>query len=63
MSEVATTILHNIGNILNSSNISLNVLKEDMSQPYYDKLFKVVNMIRENLHDLATYITHDSKGN
>lgn len=62
MSEVATTILHNIGNILNSSNISLNVLKEDMSQPYYDKLFKVVNMIRENLHDLATYITHDSKG-
>lgn len=62
MSEVATTILHNIGNVLNSSNISLNILKENMSKPYYDKLFKIAHMVKENIQDLCLYLTQDSKG-
>lgn len=62
MSEVATSILHNIGNILNSSNISLNLLKESLTQPYYDKLFQIVNMIKEHIDTLSVYLSEDSKG-
>lgn len=62
MSEVATSILHNIGNILNSSNVSLNLLKESLTQPYYDKLFQIVNMIKENIDKISVYLSQDRKG-
>ena len=62
MAEVATSILHNIGNILNSANVSISILQENFSQNYYEKLFKVAIMIKENLHDIAHFFLHDQKG-
>ncbi len=44
MAEIATYILHNIGNILNSANVSMSIIKENMEQPYFDKLLKVFSM-------------------
>lgn len=61
MSEVATSILHNVGNILNSSNVSLNILRENLAQPYYSKLFKLIDMIEEHRSD-KDYFTLDDKG-
>ncbi|MCE3043993.1 ATP-binding protein [Legionella sp. 16cNR16C] len=62
MSEVATSILHNIGNILNSSNLSINILRDEFKQPYYQKLGQVIEMIRNNEKDLANYFDEDPKG-
>lgn len=62
MSEIATSILHNIGNVLNSSNISLNLLKDSFTQPYHQKFLKVIGMIKEHLDDLPDYLTNDTKG-
>lgn len=62
MSEVATSILHNIGNILNSSNVSINVLKENLNQSYYLKFTAICTMLKEHIDDLASYLTEDEKG-
>lgn len=62
MAEVATTILHNIGNILNSSNVSITLLKNSFKQDYDKKLLKIMEMMEENQHDLADYLSRDPKG-
>ncbi|KTD24727.1 Two-component sensor histidine kinase [Legionella lansingensis] len=62
MSEIATSILHNIGNILNSSNISANMLKDSLEQPYYLKLFKVIEMIKNNRQKIIHFFSEDEKG-
>lgn len=62
MSEIATFILHNIGNVLNSLNISLGSLKENFDQPYFAKLSKIASLIEENRHHLGAFLTEDEKG-
>ncbi|KTD73006.1 ATP-binding protein [Legionella tucsonensis] len=62
MAEVATTILHNIGNILNSSNVSITLLKNSFQQDYHKKLLKIMEMIEKHQMDLADFLTHNPKG-
>ncbi len=62
MAEVATFILHNIGNILNSTNVSTNLLLENMTQNRQERLDKIMQMIVENKNNLSDYFENDSKG-
>lgn len=62
MAEVATSMLHNLGNILNSANVSLNILKEVASQPYVDKVLKAIDLMGENITAINAYLTEDEKG-
>lgn len=62
MAEVATSILHNIGNILNSTNVSIDILKENISQPFITKFFKIITMLKTHQDNLNAYLTHDEKG-
>lgn len=62
MSEVATSILHNIGNILNSANVSMSIVIENHKLPYFSKLFKIKKFFQENLNNLPFYLTEDPKG-
>ncbi len=62
MAEVATTILHNIGNILNSANVSISLIKSSYKQAYYKKLLRVVTMIEQHQTDLDHFLSHDPKG-
>ncbi len=62
MAEVATTILHNIGNILNSSNVSINLLKTNLSQDYIKKLFKVFEMLEQHQGNVLEFLNNDEKG-
>ncbi len=62
MAEVATGVLHNVGNVLNSLNVSATVLATGLRQSKADSLIKVGEMLRENSADLGRYLTHDPKG-
>ncbi|QDP72681.1 PAS domain S-box protein [Legionella israelensis] len=62
MAEVASSVLHNIGNVLNSSNISIDQLKTSHSGACYQKFFKIIEMLSEHMDDLPDYLTRDSKG-
>ena len=62
MAEVATGVLHNVGNVLNSLNVSTTVITNGLRQSKTDSLSKVGAMIRENRANLAAYFTDDPKG-
>lgn len=46
MSEVATSVLHNIGNVLNSANVAVEILKKVNASIYFDKLLKTCSTIK-----------------
>jgi signal transduction histidine kinase len=46
MAEVATGVLHNVGNVLNSVNISVSVLSERLHGLRIEKIDKVVELLR-----------------
>jgi signal transduction histidine kinase len=62
MAEVATSVLHNVGNVLNSVNVSTNVLHEKLEESRLPSLSKVLALIAEHREDLGEFITRDRRG-
>ena len=63
MADVATSVLHNIGNILNSVNVSATLLNEKLHNSKIIQGFtEVNNALKEHANDLATYLTEDPRG-
>jgi signal transduction histidine kinase len=62
MAEIATNVLHNIGNVLNSVNISASLVADSVKKSKAANLAKVAAMLREHAHDLGAFITADAKG-
>jgi PAS domain S-box-containing protein len=62
MAEIATNVLHNIGNVLNSVNVSASLVVDSVKKSRVASLAKVAAMLREHEHDLGTFITSDAKG-
>ncbi|MEO8427916.1 MAG: PAS domain S-box protein, partial [Verrucomicrobiota bacterium] len=62
MAEVATSVLHNVGNVLNSVNVASNCMADRLRKSKASNLSKVVAMLREHEEDLGTYLKTDPKG-
>jgi PAS domain S-box-containing protein len=62
MAEVATNVLHNVGNVLNSVNISTTLIVQSVKQSRASSLSRVVSLLQEHAHDLGEFITNDSRG-
>lgn len=62
MAEVATGVLHNVGNALNSVNVSNNVVTERLRHSELTSLQKAIEMLRENLPHLPHYLATDDRG-
>jgi len=62
MSEVAADVLHNVGNVLNSINVSTTVIKEKVTSSELANLEKVASIINEHTDDLGTFLTEDPQG-
>lgn len=62
MAQVATNVLHNVGNVLNSVNVAAGVIKQHVDQPATADLARVADLIREHERDLARFITEDERG-
>jgi PAS domain S-box-containing protein len=62
MAEVATGVLHNVGNVLNSLNVSASVIATGLRQSKADSLARVGDLLREHQPGLAHFLTHDPKG-
>jgi len=59
--EVATGVLHNVGNVLNSINVSVHLVREAHLQSRLPSLRKVSELINEQ-DDLASFFGEDAKG-
>jgi signal transduction histidine kinase len=62
MSEVASNVLHNVGNVLNSVNVSANVLSDYVEGFAVWRLERVVELLKEHESALASFLTQDSRG-
>lgn len=62
MAEVATGVLHNVGNVLNSVNVSANLMMAGLQKSKTSSLANAVTLMRENQHRLGEFLTNDSKG-
>lgn len=60
--EVSTSVLHNVGNILNSVNVTVNLLIEKLHSTKTVNLKKIVTLYHQHTQDLANFITSDPKG-
>jgi signal transduction histidine kinase len=63
MAEVATSVLHNVGNVLNSINVSTGLLADNLRKSRVGgNLAKAAALLREHEGDLAGFFTADSRG-
>ncbi|HTD67268.1 MAG TPA: PAS domain S-box protein [Candidatus Limnocylindria bacterium] len=62
MAEVATGVLHNVGNVLNSVNVSTTLVADQLKKSKVANLAKAVALMNQNLSDLGGFITHDPRG-
>ena len=62
MAEVATGVLHNVGNVLNSVNVSATLVAETLAKSKAVNLTKVAALLREHAADLGAFLTSDPKG-
>ncbi len=62
MAEVATSVLHNVGNVLNSVNISVQVISDKIRESKAAGLGKAVALMREHADDLSHFLADDPKG-
>ncbi len=62
MAEVATGVLHNVGNVLNSVNVSAHLLGERLRDSRLPTLTKVAGMLSAEQHRLAEFLTEDERG-
>ena len=60
--EVATSVLHNVGNVLNSINVSASVVAELVRESEVGSLVSAGALIREHREDLAGFLTSDERG-
>jgi len=62
MAEVAIGVLHNVGNVLNSVNISGSVLSDRIRQLKSERLSQAVALLGEHEHDMAEFLSTNPKG-
>jgi PAS domain S-box-containing protein len=57
MAEVATGVLHNVGNVLNSVNVSATLVCDRVRRSKIPSLRKAADLINQNLTDLPTFLS------
>ncbi|HYO55578.1 ATP-binding protein [Archangium sp.] len=60
--EVATSVLHNVGNVLNSVHTSATLAKERLMGLQVEDVGQVATLLEERRNDLATFLTQDERG-
>jgi PAS domain S-box-containing protein len=62
MAEVAADVLHNVGNVLNSINVSTTLVAEKVANSELSNLDKLAGLINDHIKDLGTFLTEHPQG-
>jgi signal transduction histidine kinase len=62
MAQIATAVLHNVGNVLNSVNVSAGVVTAKLRNSEISSLIKAGDLLKENTANLAAFLTSDERG-
>ncbi|HBG27540.1 MAG: hypothetical protein A2Y10_15590 [Planctomycetes bacterium GWF2_41_51] len=62
MAEVAANVLHNVGNVLNSINVSVEIVSEKIANSEISNLQKLAHLLKQHSGNIADYLSNDPKG-
>lgn len=62
MAEVATGVLHNVGNVLNSVNVAATLVSDMVRRSKAVNLARLAAMLKEHGQNLSVFLTQDEKG-
>lgn len=62
MAEVATGVLHNVGNVLNSINVSIGVISDLLRNSMVGDVGRISNLLEQHREDLGGYLSQNPKG-
>lgn len=62
MSEIATGILHNVGNVLNSVGVAGSLVESKLQKSPIQKLDAVIGLLDQHSEDLSGFIDNDPRG-
>jgi signal transduction histidine kinase len=62
MAEIATGVLHNVGNVLNSVNVSATLVSDRLRNSKIADLHRAVALFDDHAADLARFISEDRRG-
>jgi signal transduction histidine kinase len=62
MAEIATGVLHNVGNVLNSVNVSTSLIAGKIRESRVDNLVALIHMLEQHSGDLPEFLAADPKG-
>ena len=62
MADVASAVLHNVGNVLNSVNVSVDVVMKTVKQSPIGDVALVASMLQSHSHDLSRFLSQDPQG-
>ncbi|MBD5781237.1 GHKL domain-containing protein [Pelagicoccus sp. NFK12] len=60
--EIAINVLHNVGNVLNSLNVSVNVLSQRAQESHATKLTRLAALVEAHRESIADFIANDPRG-
>jgi ligand-binding sensor domain-containing protein/signal transduction histidine kinase len=60
--EVASSVLHNVGNVLNSVNVSTTLIAERLQKLRLANLTKAAQLLQEHSEDPGRFLTSDPRG-
>ncbi len=62
MAEVATSVLHNVGNVLNSVNVSATLLGDQLRRTKASQVAKLAALFEQHQANLGEFVTNDPRG-
>ncbi len=62
MAEIASEVLHNVGNVLNSVNVSTSLVADKIRESRVDNLVALIHMLEQHNGDLPEFLANDPKG-
>lgn len=62
MADVASSVLHNVGNVLNSINVSTDTLLKTLKKPMVGDVCRIASLFHEHQNNLQDFLTEDPKG-
>jgi C4-dicarboxylate-specific signal transduction histidine kinase len=62
MADVATGVLHNVGNVLNSVNVSTQLVHDAVKSSHIANLFKAADLIEQHEQDLPGFFSANERG-
>lgn len=62
MAEISASVLHSVGNVLNSVNVSAHVISEKIAKSKLSDLEKLATLFETHKHHLADFLKNDPKG-